>query len=71
MLLRFSPDAALDPQALVTALRSDRSMKLLPRMQGMLSFTQTGSSLEKLITDCTQALEQVKSRMDAAQPKEV
>ncbi len=70
MLLRFSPDAALDPQALVTALKSDRRMKLLPRMQGMLSFAQTGSSLEKLITDCTQALEQVKSRMDAAQPKE-
>ncbi len=69
LLMRFSPLAQIDLDALITAMSKDTRMKLLPRTQGVLSFSEDRVSLEKLLSDCIEALGRVKEQQTTV-PKE-
>ena len=57
LLMRFTEDAKIDLTLLLKSVAEDKRLKFLPRKPGYLAFSGGKSSIEKMIVDCTKALD--------------
>ncbi len=63
LLLRFSQEGDIDVLSLLDALKQDGRFKLLPKQRGIIAFSESGQSVEKLIVSCADALNALYDRM--------
>ena len=65
--MRFSTEAHLDVPVLIQQISKDKRMKLIQRQPGGLSFREPGQPIDKLLINCTQALEDIIESMTIVQ----
>ena len=65
--MRFSTEAHLDVPVLIQQISKDKRMKLIQRQPGGLSFREPGQPIDKLLINCTQALEGIIESMTIVQ----